>query len=65
YTPHITLGRVKGDRPAPELAAAMAKKAGWKGGEIDIGHLHVMSSELKPQGPVYTVLSRVRLGSAK
>jgi 2'-5' RNA ligase len=62
YTPHITLGRVKSDRPADKLAAALARQAGWKGGETKVREVHVMGSELTPQGPVYTVLSRAKLG---
>jgi 2'-5' RNA ligase len=63
YTPHITLGRVKSDRPPDKLAAALANQAGWQGGEIEVHEVLVMSSELRPQGPVYTVLSRARLAS--
>ena len=62
YTPHVTLGRVKSDRPTAELAAALAKKADWKAGETTVRELLVMSSELTPQGPKYTVLSRAKLG---
>jgi 2'-5' RNA ligase len=64
YSPHITLGRVKSDRPTDRLAAALAKQAGWQGGEVEVQEILVMSSELRPQGPVYTVLSRARLGGA-
>jgi len=62
YTPHITLGRVKGDRPADQLGPALANHAGWQGGQIAVSEIHVMSSELTPQGPIYTVLSRAKLG---
>lgn len=62
YTPHITLGRVKSDRSTAELAVALAKRAGWKAGAIAVSEIHVMSSQLTPQGPVYTVLSRAKLG---
>jgi 2'-5' RNA ligase len=61
YTPHITLGRVKSDRPTDKLAAALVKHAGWKGGETAVREILVMSSELTPQGPIYTVLSRAAL----
>jgi RNA 2',3'-cyclic 3'-phosphodiesterase len=61
YTPHITLGRVKGDRSNDQLAAALARNAGWRGGETLVREVHVMGSELTPQGPVYTVLSRAKL----
>jgi 2'-5' RNA ligase len=61
YTPHITLGRVKSDRPTDKLAGALAKQAGWQGGEILVREVLVLSSELTPKGPVYTVLSRAQL----
>src|SRR5262249_13808209 len=61
YTPHVTLGRVKADSAQESLAAAIARQSGWQGGEVDVREVHVLSSELKPSGPVYTVLSRAKL----
>jgi 2'-5' RNA ligase len=61
YTPHITLGRVKSDRPTDKLALALSRQAGWKGGEITVHEVLVMSSELTPKGPVYTVMGRGKL----
>ena len=61
YSPHITLGRVKSDRPTEKLAFALAHQAGWKGGEVQVTELLVMGSKLTPTGPEYTVLSRARL----
>jgi 2'-5' RNA ligase len=61
YTPHITLGRVKSDRPTDRLAAALLKYAGWKGGETTVREVLIMSSELTSKGPIYTVLSRAKL----
>jgi 2'-5' RNA ligase len=61
YTPHITLGRVRSERPAENLAAALAKHAGWQGGQTPVREIQVMSSELTRQGPIYTVLSRAKL----
>jgi 2'-5' RNA ligase len=63
YTPHVTLGRVKGGAPQDALATLLAKKADWQGGAVGVREVLVMSSELTPQGPVYSVLSRARLGS--
>jgi 2'-5' RNA ligase len=63
YKPHITLGRVRGDRPTEGLAAALARHAGWQSGTADVNEVLVLSSELTPTGPVYTVLSRARLSS--
>jgi len=62
YTPHVTLGRVKSNRPSDKLAVALAKHAGWKSGDTIVSEVHVMSSQLGPKGPLYTVLSRARLG---
>jgi 2'-5' RNA ligase len=62
YTPHLTLGRVKGDHPGgDQLAAALAKHAAWQCGEVPVREVLVMSSELHPEGPVYTVMSRAKL----
>jgi 2'-5' RNA ligase len=61
FTPHITLGRVKSDHPTDKLAAALSKNAGWKGGDMTVQEIHIMGSELTPDGPVYTVLGRAKL----
>jgi 2'-5' RNA ligase len=61
YTPHITLGRIKGDRAPDALAASLARQAKWRGGETTVREVCVFSSELTPQGPIYTVLSRAKL----
>src|SRR5262249_7093408 len=39
YSPHITLGRVKSDRPTDKLSAALAKHAGWQGGQMDVAEV--------------------------
>src|SRR5262249_40138814 len=61
FTPHVTIGRVKSDRPNEALAAALAKKAGWKGGTVPVQEVLGMSSELRRDGPESTVLSRAPL----
>ena len=61
YTPHITLGRVKGERPSEEFAAVMQKKRTWSAGESPVEEVLVMSSQLTPQGPIYAVLGRAPL----
>jgi RNA 2',3'-cyclic 3'-phosphodiesterase len=63
YTPHITIGRVRSERGMGELANALSKQANWSAGEGVVEEVVVMSSELLPEGPVYTVLSRATLGS--
>lgn len=61
YTPHLTLGRVNGDKHSGKLAGVLARQAGWIGGTVQVREIQVMSSELTSQGPVYSVLSRARL----
>lgn len=63
YTPHITLGRVRGNEPPAGLAAALTKQADWQAGSIDVHELLILSSELTPRGPIYSVLSRARMAN--
>lgn len=63
YSPHITLGRVRSERPAQTIAAALARHSVWKAGEKLVEEIQVMSSELTSTGPIYTVLSRARLSA--
>jgi 2'-5' RNA ligase len=61
YTPHITLGRGKSNQPSNRLAGELDRQIGWRGGECEVSDVVVLSSELRPEGPVYTVLSRAPL----
>jgi RNA 2',3'-cyclic 3'-phosphodiesterase len=61
FTPHITLGRIRGERSVHGLDKALAKQEAWHGGETTIAEVQVMSSELTRDGPRYTVLSRAAL----
>jgi 2'-5' RNA ligase len=65
FTPHLTLGRVRGERTSGELAPVLLRLRDWQGGQQPVREVHVFSSELTPKGPVYAVLSRVRLGQGK
>lgn len=60
FTPHITLGRLKGERGG-DLGTELARLADWHGGDTTVREVLVMSSELTHDGPVYTVLSRGKL----
>ncbi|MCI0681991.1 MAG: RNA 2',3'-cyclic phosphodiesterase [Gemmataceae bacterium] len=62
YTPHVTLGRLKSNQAPAGLAVAMAKLETWQAGAALVREVHVMSSQLTPQGPTYTVLSRAKMG---
>ncbi|MGF1578362.1 MAG: RNA 2',3'-cyclic phosphodiesterase [Gemmataceae bacterium] len=62
YTPHLTIGRVKGDKHENNLSTLMSQWADWSAGEVNVDEILVMGSELKRDGPVYSVLSRTPLG---
>ena len=62
YRPHLTLGRVKGQAAAEPLVAAVKQFERWQGGQTQVREVLVMSSELRPDGPEYTVLCRAKLG---
>jgi 2'-5' RNA ligase len=64
YTPHITIGRVKNDRPSSALAQELAKLTRWQAGQTPVREILVMSSELTADGPIYTVMSRAKLNEA-
>jgi 2'-5' RNA ligase len=61
FTPHLTLGRVQGGRDAAGIGDALPRFRGWQGGSVEVHEVLVMSSELSPAGPTYTVLSRAKL----
>jgi 2'-5' RNA ligase len=61
YTPHITLGRVRGEQATEDLATALARKADWQGGSVEVRELLVLSSQLMREGPVYSVMGRGKL----
>jgi 2'-5' RNA ligase len=61
FEPHLTLGRVKGERAPGGLSAELIKRATWSSGETLVREVLVMGSELTSEGPVYTVLSRAKL----
>jgi 2'-5' RNA ligase len=63
YTPHITLGRVKSDGPSEALAKTLVKKQTWSAGEVTVGEVQIMKSDLTPDGPIYTVMGRAKLAT--
>ncbi len=65
YTPHVTLGRVTGEHVPSSLLGRLKREADWQGGTLAVREVHVMSSELTPDGPRYNVVSRERLCDVK
>lgn len=56
FAPHVTLARVRG-RPPLELIARLDQSQALEFGGLLVDRLVYYQSELRPQGPVYTVLS--------
>ena len=57
---HITLGRVKGTRNVDRLTARL-KSVTFKPLIVRCTHVHIIRSELKPSGSVYTLLKSIPL----
>ncbi len=67
FSPHLTLGRVR-DRAAPPEVRALGKLVGELQapslGRWRVAQAAVIRSDLRPEGPLYTVLRVVALGQA-
>jgi RNA 2',3'-cyclic 3'-phosphodiesterase len=63
YTPHLTLGRLNQAERAEEWGPIMARHAGWRGGISPVDEVLVMASEMRREGPEYSVMGRAPLGS--
>ena len=63
FQPHLTLGRVKSSREKDDLIEKMEKHREEAFGEVEVEEVILFKSELKPTGPIYTVLRKLKLGS--
>ncbi len=63
FHPHITLGRVKGNRNIRNLIT-MLQNVTFEAHEAEITGIHIMKSELRPSGSIYTTLHTIALRSA-
>jgi 2'-5' RNA ligase len=58
YSPHLTLGRVKGrGREALEALGAYVSRSAVTVGQVQAFAVHLMRSDLRPSGAVYTELA--------
>lgn len=64
FTPHVTIGRVRGCRGWGGVLEGMASYAEHQFGDSQIEEIVLYRSELRPQGPLYTALERFPLESA-
>lgn len=61
FTPHVTLGRLKSAPWDAQAEPLVRSYQTWEGGTMQVREVLVMASELRREGPIYTVLSRARL----
>lgn len=57
FRPHLTLGRVRGDRDLRELGQLVAEYAEFSGGVASVDEVIVFSSELEAGGPIHEPLA--------
>ncbi|MCK5292140.1 MAG: RNA 2',3'-cyclic phosphodiesterase [Thermoplasmata archaeon] len=63
FSPHLTLGRVKGGRNKEQLAQVIRN---WKDedfGEMEVTGIQLKKSVLSPQGPTYSTVHEAKIGS--
>jgi 2'-5' RNA ligase len=62
FRPHVTLGRVKQERRPVDLTKTLNQLHEAQAGTSRVDAVFLMKSDLKPTGPVYSVLDRFPLG---
>jgi 2'-5' RNA ligase len=62
FSPHITIGRVRGPIRTERLEEVIRRYAGHEFGSEAIHEIVFMQSQLRPGGPVYTPIARIPLG---
>jgi 2'-5' RNA ligase len=64
FQPHLTLGRVRTSRGKDDLIGKMEKHREEEFGSVEVEEVVFFKSELKPTGPIYTPLKKLRLGGS-
>jgi 2'-5' RNA ligase len=63
FQPHLTLGRMRSSRGKEELVGGMEKHREEEFGDFQVERVILFKSDLKPSGPIYTLLREMKLGS--
>jgi 2'-5' RNA ligase len=63
FLPHLTLGRVKSFKAKSILIMKIREFHKRQIGRLDVGSIHLIKSELKPAGAIYTEIAKAALGS--
>lgn len=59
---HVTLGRIRDPRRSRDISGALEKVGSVEVGKCQIDAVHLVASELRPSGPIYTTLDSFSLG---
>jgi RNA 2',3'-cyclic 3'-phosphodiesterase len=63
FQPHLTLGRVNSSRGKEALTQKMERHQEEDFGDFRVERVILFKSDLRPAGPIYTLLREVRLGA--
>ncbi|MCK4444757.1 MAG: RNA 2',3'-cyclic phosphodiesterase, partial [Thermoplasmata archaeon] len=61
FSPHLTVGRVKGGRNKHKLAEVIANWEDEDFGSMEVNRIHLKKSVLSPQGPTYSTVHEAKL----
>ncbi len=61
FTPHLTLGRIRSYKKIEQLLNIMEEEKDAGYGSFRVSDIHLMKSELRPEGAVYTELYLLEL----
>ncbi len=62
FKPHLTLGRMKSSRGKEELVRGMERYTEEEFGDLRVDRVILFKSDLRPSGPIYTLLRDMKLG---
>ena len=63
YTPHLTIGRVKGSKNKDALVSKIKELKDIEIGTMEVNKISLKKSELTPKGPIYTDVKEFKLKS--
>ena len=62
FHPHLTLGRMRSSQGKEELVKRMERYKEEEFGDFQVERLVLFKSDLRPTGPIYTLLRELKLG---
>ncbi len=63
FSPHLTIGRVKGGRNKHKLAEVIENWKDEEFGTMEVSSIRLKKSVLSPQGPTYSTLHESKIGT--